>query len=668
MARETGLEPATSGVTGRRSNQLSYSRVTRMCPRGTRGDLKGGHGEVKDVALTGSKRRWRRARPYRYGPDGCLRARNQSMVLQALQAISGDIWFDRRLARFPERKTPEEIQEGSGRPRWRRPTRPMATGGSPTSKRCAGGSCRCFPIISTRCICSGSVSAAIRSGSRRPSRSCAPRSRSARARPMSIATSARCCSSSSAMRRRAGPGEGPSRCKPNFPMALTNLGNTLMHLGMSAGGARRARPRHPLKPDYADAYCNRGMVAAADPAESERPRKASIARCRFNPQPSCRRCSARASSSIEPAPLRCRRSPPSNAALAMKPGTARSSPSGGGSISGRCAVRQGGGRFRRGARDRSALEVALRGKAHIGVITDKIAQAMAACNKVLEQQSAIRRSRMAWLGACFAKQGEIATAHRSISIGRWRSSRTTRMRSPRRSSRSISCPTSDFAEHAGGARNTGGTDRRQDSATADCRPRDLDPERRIVVGYVSADFRRHSAAMHLHAGAAPSRSRAVRGHLLFLLAACRTSMTEECRSLADRWVDAWQLSGRTTGGPDRGRSSRHPGRPVRPFRRQPARRCLRASPRRSRSRPGARHRHGPADHGLHVRGPGPDSAEAPGTCLRKRSTICRALITIEPPPGLHRRRCRCSATATSPSACSTGSTRYPTRRWRCGRG
>jgi hypothetical protein len=31
MARVTGLEPATSGVTGRRSNQLSYTRI-----RGTR--------------------------------------------------------------------------------------------------------------------------------------------------------------------------------------------------------------------------------------------------------------------------------------------------------------------------------------------------------------------------------------------------------------------------------------------------------------------------------------------------------------------------------------------------------------------------------------------------------------------------------------------------------
>jgi hypothetical protein len=34
MARVTGLEPATSGVTGRRSNQLSYTR--KMASRATR--------------------------------------------------------------------------------------------------------------------------------------------------------------------------------------------------------------------------------------------------------------------------------------------------------------------------------------------------------------------------------------------------------------------------------------------------------------------------------------------------------------------------------------------------------------------------------------------------------------------------------------------------------
>ncbi len=48
MARVTGLEPATSGVTGRHSNQLSYTRVSAWEPRlyGTQFRLSTNHHKV----------------------------------------------------------------------------------------------------------------------------------------------------------------------------------------------------------------------------------------------------------------------------------------------------------------------------------------------------------------------------------------------------------------------------------------------------------------------------------------------------------------------------------------------------------------------------------------------------------------------------------------------
>src|SRR5215213_11660634 len=46
MARATGLEPATSGVTGRHSNRLSYARAARRFIRGG-GDVRTGPEGVK---------------------------------------------------------------------------------------------------------------------------------------------------------------------------------------------------------------------------------------------------------------------------------------------------------------------------------------------------------------------------------------------------------------------------------------------------------------------------------------------------------------------------------------------------------------------------------------------------------------------------------------------
>ncbi len=77
VARETGLEPATSGVTGRRSNQLSYSRSSGLAAqRGVR--LEGSSGIVKQqkpqlrTACEGSRKRGDLPLevPLREGPAG----------------------------------------------------------------------------------------------------------------------------------------------------------------------------------------------------------------------------------------------------------------------------------------------------------------------------------------------------------------------------------------------------------------------------------------------------------------------------------------------------------------------------------------------------------------------------------------------------------------------
>ncbi len=67
------------------------------------------------------------------------------------------------------------------------------------------------------------------------------------------------------------------------------------------------------------------------------------------------------------------------------------------------------------------------------------------------------------------------------------------------------------------------------------------PDKRIVVGYVSPDFRSHSVAL----GFLPVLRNHDRGQFQIICYSCsplRDVIMDECQSLADQWVDAWQFS------------------------------------------------------------------------------------------------------------------------------
>src|SRR5262249_14038871 len=70
---------------------------------------------------------------------------------------------------------------------------------------------------------------------------------------------------------------------------------------------------------------------------------------------------------------------------------------------------------------------------------------------------------------------------------------------------------------------------------------DPDPERRIVLGYVSADFRRHSAAAAFRP-VLQNHDKAQFEIVCYSCSLAQDERTEEFRCIADRWVDAAQLS------------------------------------------------------------------------------------------------------------------------------
>lgn len=322
---------------------------------------------------------------------------------------------------------------------------------------------------------------------------------------------------------------------PNFPMALTNLGNTLMHLALPLEAIELHERAIKLKPDYADAYCNRGMVELRI-WHSEQALQSFERALAFQPKHQ-EALAGRGMALLEMRDYAAAETA-LNMSLALKPGNAKI-------LAHRARLHLRLLRLEQAERDIEAalaldptLEMALREKASVSLLLHKPTQAIAACKKLLEQNPKSETA-ISLTGSCYASHGEIATA-----IEHFDRALALKPDFEDAINRKIFAldllPGADFAMLQAARKywwdNIGARIPQRPP-----RPRELDPDRRLVVGYVSADFRRHSAGFIFM----PVLRHC--DHANFELVCYSTSplqdeMTDEFRSFADRWVDAVLLS------------------------------------------------------------------------------------------------------------------------------
>jgi len=323
--------------------------------------------------------------------------------------------------------------------------------------------------------------------------------------------------------------------KPNFPTALTNLGNTLMQLRRFEPAIAAHDRAIALKPDYADAYCNRGMVLLLErryeEAENDFDRALSL-----NP----RLLPAVLGKGLVNVSLRNQDLALTymNAALAASPTAAAVLAQRGRLFIQMAEFDKAEADFDAALKDDPWNESAQCGKIHVGLLRGNITQAIPLCNRILERNPNSELA-LTLLGGCCAALGDAVTAvayfDRALAIKPDSEDAITR-----KIFALDFVPDMDFASLQAARKywwDQVGAKLKQ----RQLRARSLDPERRIVVGYVSADFREHSAALAF-LPVLRHRDRERFEIICYSNSPVQDAITALCRSLADRWVDAWQLT------------------------------------------------------------------------------------------------------------------------------
>jgi len=323
--------------------------------------------------------------------------------------------------------------------------------------------------------------------------------------------------------------------KPNFAVALTNLGNTLMHLGQYEKAIEFHERAIKVKPNYADALCNRGMVEIVL-GQIMRAKESFERALLFQP----RHAEAIVGSGMVSMELRHYEEAAAKfaTALAIKPGAPRIMAQRGRLSYELQQLEPALADFEAALAISPKLELALRGKAQTCLVMGKTAQAMAAATALIEQNP---RSEMglALMGFSYSNQGDMDTAieylDRALAI-RPDYGDAIRGKIFLQDYRAEA----DFALQQAVRRDwwdlIGSKLPRRTLAK-----RPLDPDKQIVVGYVAAEFRQHSAGLTLLP--------VLRNHdhanfkiICYYSWPGADEYTAIFKSLADVWVDAWNLS------------------------------------------------------------------------------------------------------------------------------
>ncbi|MGH6777947.1 MAG: tetratricopeptide repeat protein [Bradyrhizobium sp.] len=322
---------------------------------------------------------------------------------------------------------------------------------------------------------------------------------------------------------------------PNFPTAQRNLGNALLRLELAEPAIAAYMRAIQLNPNDADAWCNRGvaemMLKRYEAAIASCERALALQPCNFE---------AVVNKGLAHLELRHFQAAETafNAALAIRPDMAEL-------LTHRGRLHLLLGRRAQAQADYDAaialqpsLELAWRGKAQVDMLTGRVAQAIVACKKVLEQNPTSEIG-LTLLGACLGRLGDTAAAIQHFD-------RALKIKPDCDEAITKKIFYLDFLSDADFAAQQATRrywweaigakfPRRQLAA------RPLDSEKRIVVGYVSSDFRTHSAAFAF-LPVLRCHDKANFQINCYSCSPARDSLTAVFQSFADVWGDAVSFS------------------------------------------------------------------------------------------------------------------------------